>query len=192
MRYPPEHKQRTRQKIIRKAGRLFKRKGYSGVGIDTIMEAAGLTRGGFYGYFRSKGELFAQVLAGGENDFIDKLRKRPGPDAQALNEQALEVVSGYLAYENRDAVGRGCNLASLSIDAARADRGSRRAYTAHVAEWVGEFQRGLGPASEEQALRALALCVGGVVVGRALDDPKLARALLEACRGQVAEELEAG
>lgn len=192
MRYPPEHKRRTRQKIIRKAARLFKRKGYAGVGIDTIMDAAGLTRGGFYGYFRSKGDLFAQVLAGGENDFIDKLRKRPGPDAEALNAQALEIVAGYLAYENRDTVGRGCNLASLSVDAARADRGSRRAYTAHVKDWVGEFQRGLEPGSEEQALRALALCVGGIVVGRALDDPKLARSLLGACRRQVAEELGTG
>ncbi|MCP5055305.1 MAG: TetR/AcrR family transcriptional regulator [bacterium] len=192
MRYPPEHKQRTRQKIIRKAGRLFKRKGYAGVGIDTIMDAAGLTRGGFYGYFRSKGDLFAQVLAGGENDFIAKLRNRPGPDSEALNEQAMEIVTGYLAYENRDTVGKGCNLASLSVDAARADRGSRRAYTAHVKDWVCEFQRGLEPGSEEQALRALALCVGGIVVGRALDDPKLARALLAACRSQVAEELGEG
>ena len=60
MRYSAEHKQRTRERILTQAARLFRRDGYQGVGIDSIMTGARLTRGGFYGHFRSK--LVRQTL----------------------------------------------------------------------------------------------------------------------------------
>ena len=43
MRYRPEHKQQVRRRILTWAGRLFRRHGYEGVGIDAIMAAADLT-----------------------------------------------------------------------------------------------------------------------------------------------------
>ena len=59
MPYSPEHKRDTREKILESARRLFNRKGYSGVSIEEIMNAAGLTRGGFYRHFSGKDELYA-------------------------------------------------------------------------------------------------------------------------------------
>ena len=63
MGYSSEHKDRTRERVVTAAGRLFRRYGYNGVGIDEIMAAAGLTRGGFYAHFKSKHDLFAAALA---------------------------------------------------------------------------------------------------------------------------------
>ena len=40
MRYRPEHKEQVRRRILTQAGRLFRRHGYEGVGIDAIMAAA--------------------------------------------------------------------------------------------------------------------------------------------------------
>ena len=61
MRYPEGHKASTRERIVATAARLFRVHGFAAVGIDRLMAAAGLTRGGFYevsgtGY-RPEGEI---------------------------------------------------------------------------------------------------------------------------------------
>ena len=58
-----QHKARTRERILRSAGRVFRASGYEATGVDAVMAGAGLTRGGFYAHFGSKEELFAAVLA---------------------------------------------------------------------------------------------------------------------------------
>jgi TetR/AcrR family transcriptional repressor of nem operon len=190
LRYRPEHKERTRRRILGQAGRLFRRHGYAGVGIDTIMAAARLTRGGFYGYFRSKADLFAQVL-GGEHDLIERLRAREGTTQAELTTQAVEVVEGYLHPDHREQVGRGCYLASVSPDVARAGGAARRAYGAKLEELAAELARGLpgADARDPRALASLALCVGGLVLARAVEDDGLSRALLAAARDRVEAEL---
>ena len=63
MSYPAEHRNLTKQKIVRSARRLFNRRGFDSVSIDDIMADAGLTRGSFYSYFESKGDLYAESRA---------------------------------------------------------------------------------------------------------------------------------
>jgi len=62
MPYPREHRDAKKQQLIRTARTLFNRKGFEAVSIDEIMSNAGLTRGGFYSYFKSKGELYALAV----------------------------------------------------------------------------------------------------------------------------------
>ena len=62
MPYPPDHREQTRKQIVRAARKLFNRFGLNGVSIDDIMAEAGLTRGGFYSYFQSKGELYSEAV----------------------------------------------------------------------------------------------------------------------------------
>jgi AcrR family transcriptional regulator len=54
MRYPPEHRDHTRARIVSAASRLFRRRGFTGVSVEKVMRAAGLTVGGFYLHFGSK------------------------------------------------------------------------------------------------------------------------------------------
>jgi len=161
-----------------------------GVGIDAIMAAAGLTRGGFYGYFRSKAELFAEVMRG-EHDFNKRLQARGGKTPDELTRQALDVVAGYLHPDNRGRVGQGCTMASLSVDIARAGKRARRHHTAQLRALVAELERGLEDAHspDPRALAAVALCVGGISLARALDDEALVQALLAACEAAAAEQL---
>lgn len=189
MRYPPGHKAKTKAQIVRAAGRLFRRRGYKGVGIDEIMDAAGLTRGGFYGYFDSKADLFAAVLEG-EHDFNKRMAARDGLDPKALTQQAMEVVSGYLDPENRTRVGRGCAMASLSVDVARGDARARNAYTTKIEALAEEFARGAtGSDAERRALLSIVLCVGGLTIARAINDDGLADRLESVCREEVARVL---
>ena len=62
MSYPAEHRRLTKQKIVRSARRLFNRRGFDTVSIDDVMADAGLTRGSFYSYFESKGDLYAEAI----------------------------------------------------------------------------------------------------------------------------------
>jgi len=62
MPYPAGHREELKQKIIASARRLFNRGGFEGVSITEIMRGADLTHGGFYSYFHSKGDLYAEVM----------------------------------------------------------------------------------------------------------------------------------
>src|SRR2546430_17165679 len=62
MRYPPGHKQRTHERILDTAARLFRKHGYAATGVDAVMTSAGLTAGGFYAHFRSQQVLLAEAL----------------------------------------------------------------------------------------------------------------------------------
>ena len=57
------HREQVRQKIIQSALQLFNRHGFTAASIDDIMAGAGMTRGGFYSYFQSKSELYAEAIS---------------------------------------------------------------------------------------------------------------------------------
>ena len=63
MRYEPEHKAQTRDRIVRNAARKLRAEGLSGPGVASVMKASGLTVGGFYKHFRSKDELLTDAIA---------------------------------------------------------------------------------------------------------------------------------
>ena len=61
VRYAADRKEKTRDRILGAAGRVFRRQGYHASGVDTVMAEAGLTAGGFYAHFDSKQALLAEA-----------------------------------------------------------------------------------------------------------------------------------
>ncbi|HSY28818.1 MAG TPA: TetR/AcrR family transcriptional regulator, partial [Burkholderiaceae bacterium] len=61
MRYPPGHKQEKRKELLNVSSALIKEGGYAATGIDSLMQAAGVTSGAFYSHFASKKELFGAL-----------------------------------------------------------------------------------------------------------------------------------
>ena len=55
MRYEPEHKTQTRDRIVRNAARKLRAEGLNGPGVASVMKASGLTVGGFYKHFPQQG-----------------------------------------------------------------------------------------------------------------------------------------
>jgi AcrR family transcriptional regulator len=190
MRYKPEHKEATRAKIVATAARLFRKHGYDGAGIDSIMGESSLTRGGFYGHFKSKSDLFAAVI-GGAHDFIVRMRGRHGNTRKQLNREAREIVDGYLEPANLERIGRGCSFAALSADVARSERTVRNAYAEKFEELVAEFERGIEnrPDSRERAIVAVATCVGAVLLARGARGNRISDDTLAACREAVHRRL---
>lgn len=191
MRYSREHKSTTRDHILDVAATLFRKHGYDGVGIDRLMAEAGLTRGGFYGHFASKQDLFAAVMSR-EADFVVRMRKRVGSSKRELTAGAMQVVRGYLAPANRERIGQGCMMASLSIDAARSSPEAQAGFAHMIEALTAEFARGLKHPEEldPRALRAIALCAGGIVLARAVGKSTLANAITNACLVAIGEELK--
>ena len=62
MRYSAEHKQETRNRIVRAAARQFCRPEGKGSAIADLMRELGLTHGGFYKHFDSKQQLLAEAI----------------------------------------------------------------------------------------------------------------------------------
>jgi TetR/AcrR family transcriptional regulator, transcriptional repressor for nem operon len=53
----------NRKRILTEAARLFREHGLSGIGVDALTEAAGLTHDSLYGQFGSKDRLAAEALS---------------------------------------------------------------------------------------------------------------------------------
>ena len=120
---------------------MFRRYGYQGVSIDRLMEAAGLTRGGFYSHFKNKADLFACAMEH-EPEFTERLRDRTGATGPELQAQAVEIAQNYVSKEYRKQVLKGCSLASLAMETSRAPAEAQRRYAQVIRELAAEFSRG--------------------------------------------------
>jgi len=176
MPYTAEHKQKTRERIVESARELFNRRGFSDVSIDEIMRQAGLTRGGFYNHFKAKEELYAETVAAYMH--FDPSQRWSGiefdPDAKGTA-CAQQMVNIYLSTAHLEDVEGHCPLVALPADAARAGPQARMAYCKLAEHMVGMLSGGLegceGEEARKRGLAITALCVGGMVLARTIDDP---------------------
>ena len=185
MRYPKEHKSRTRRRIVETAAREFRAKGLDGVGVADLMAGAGLTHGGFYAHFASKDALFEAACRHGIEATVETLdfRGRTAPPGDGLR----AIVRAYLSRSHRDDAARGCIMASLAGEIARRPPATRRAVTAQLRRLAAVIAHHLPEASdaarERRALAVAATLVGAIALARAVDDAALSDAILEAARG---------
>jgi AcrR family transcriptional regulator len=188
MPYTPEHKQRTREKIVESARVLFNRRGFEQVSIDDVMKGAGLTRGGFYKHFASKDELYAAAVQSFTtcNPFRARIAATPAA-RRTPRDLARLLIRTYLSDEVLADVDQHCPLIALPSDVARAGLQPRSAYTTLVENMTRVFQAALPESrrdARQRALRMVTLCVGGMVLARTTDQPKLQKEVRDAARAQ--------
>src|SRR5438034_6680445 len=173
MRYEPQHKSQTRDRIVRNAARKLRAEGLSGPGVASVMKASGLTVGGFYKHFRSKDELLADAMAQGFADSSEKisssLQNVPRED------RWKELVRVYLSPEHCDHPDSGCPVPALAPEMARTKLGVRKRISGLIKDraerWV-EFMPGRTAAERERNFVLIfTAMVGAVSVARILPDP---------------------
>lgn len=177
VRYAKEHKQATRQRIIKTAGHRFKQDGIDGSGVSTLMSDAGLTNGAFYAHFASKDDLVANVVT-------DQLRTQVAmygtlrPGRQGLE----DLVREYLSPEHRDHPGDGCPSAALLDEISRCGDETQQAYTDGARDIVDEIAARLTPANPQsargKAIGLFTMMVGTLQLSRALSDQKFSDEVL--------------
>lgn len=175
--------QANRERVVETASKLFRERGYDGVGVADLMAAAGFTHGGFYKQFGSKSDLIAESAACGIAQTV----------ALSAGADAPEFVRYYLSREHRDARATGCTMAALGGDAARQSDAVRAEFAAGIENLLTVLcpEGGAGDGVDTGQARArsldmLAHAVGAIVMSRACpDDSPLADEILAACRDQI-------
>lgn len=188
MRVSREQAEQNRLTVLKSAGRLFRDRGFDGVGIADIMRGAGLTHGGFYGQFSSKEHLAAEASRGAIAATFGRWEKVA---ARAETDLLDALAEFYLSTEHREARANGCPIAALAADAARAGPDIQAAFHDGIAGHLDMLQRGFdrrsgaAPDNREAALAALSTLVGALVLSRAVGDTALSAEFLAAARQQL-------
>lgn len=169
----------NRSRILTEASRLFRERGLSGVGVDALTEAAGLTHGSLYSQFGSKERLAEEALREAMSG-SGLSRSAETPDARGL----AAVIDGYLSAAHRDRPGKGCSFAALGCEMARQPPALREVFTEglkRAADRLAGLLPEAGEASrDDRALALLSGLVGALVLARAVDDPALSDRFLTA------------
>jgi AcrR family transcriptional regulator len=185
MPYPAGHREEVRKRIVESARRLFNRRGFESVSIDSIMAEAGLTRGGFYNYFESKSDLYAETLGCFFTDPNWKSRWKGVQVNLASDDAGPQIVRAYLSRQHFDDVENSCPMTALPSDVARSDERVKTAFETVFQAMVALLGRNLKSGNrrrEETAMAIAALCIGGMVVARSMNNRDLADRLREAAK----------
>ena len=184
MRYSTEHKQETRERIVRTASRHFRRRGGKGVGIAELMSKLDLTHGGFYKHFNSKEELLVEAIAKAfdetETRFNEAVSKaKPGTELKTL-------IENYLSPEHCSNSADGCPMAALASEISRFPRAVRaeidRAIKRRVKRVAGLLPGATEKERERNCMALLSGLIGTVSVARAVVDPEVRKAVLDASK----------
>jgi AcrR family transcriptional regulator len=184
MPYPAGHRERTRERIIDSARRLFNRHGFEGVSLQRVMGGVGLTHGGFYSYFRSKSELYAEVMA---CFFTDPNWRHCWEGVEvdlSATDVGAQIVEAYLSRGHFEDIENSCPMVALPTDVARSDETARRAFQTAFTAMVDVLSRSLGPGRGDRRVVAQAIaatCIGGMIVARTVADRSVADSLRRAC-----------
>jgi len=175
-------KEATHKRIVGAAARAIRRSGYGGTGVADIMKAVGLTHGGFYAHFASRDAMLAEAAdqAGAESVAAMTRVAAAAPPREALR----SMIQAYLSKEHVENAETGCPVAALGSETPRQAPKVRRAATRRIKEVIDVVARHSpdqgAPGAYEHALVTVATMVGALVLARAVDDPKLSKALCDA------------
>ena len=184
MPYPAGHRTAVKRKIVDSARRLFNRHGFENVSLNQIMAGAGLTHGGFYSYFDSKSDLYAEVLG---CFFTDPEWKNCWEGVHvdlSSTDVGAQVVRAYLSRQHFEDVENSCPMVALPTDVARSGESAKSAFETVFKAMVSVLERSLSPNSLRRHTTAqsiAALSIGGMIVARTMVDRALADELRAAC-----------
>ena len=177
--------ERTRQKLLDLAYDALIRKGFAATSIEELVEAAGITKSGFFYHFKDKRDLARQLIERHSDEdglFLDRMVDR----ARELSDDPLHSFLIFLkfyaeAMEGLVDLHPGCFVATVSFQDLAFDHDMRRQNTASVLAWRARFTTWLEEIAEVYPPRGpllatdladaiLAFTYGGMTLAKALQD----------------------
>ena len=174
-------KAETHARIVSVAARAIRRSGYTGIGVADLMNEAGLTHGAFYTHFASREAMLAEAAqqACAESASLAARAAAAVPQDKSLR----SMLEAYLSEQHLHGVALGCPLAALGSETPRQSPEVRRVTTGYVKETIDLLARQLPdwgqPGAHDRAVVAMATMVGALTLARAVDEPVLAKRLLD-------------
>jgi TetR/AcrR family transcriptional repressor of nem operon len=189
----------NREAIIAAAERLFRDHGVDAIGLVELMKDAGLTRGGFYNHFKSKGALVDEVVTRAMAQGLADLNDAAASSAEHATDALADQFDWYLSPDHRADIAHGCPNAAFAGDARRLDPPAMHDYARGLAINLKRFEQIVRDSTrieDSQRVRALTLAVfsqmvGALTLSRAvLDaDPVLADEIMDAARQDLNERI---
>jgi TetR/AcrR family transcriptional repressor of nem operon len=184
-----QDKAKSHERIVDIAAARIREAGTATPSVAEIMQAAGLTHGGFYKHFQSRDDLVAEAV---DRTFADS-RAATAAVVDGAEDPLTAFVDWYVSAEHRDNPASGCGVVALGAEVARSDARVRAAYTEQVQSYLARLEQLLGdtgadadapadPETRRQAKVMLSTLVGAVLVARAVDDPGLSDEIIRDVR----------
>ena len=180
--------ERTRTRILDVAYDSIVHKGFAATSIEELVEAAGITKSGFFYHFKDKNDLARQLLErflGEDNEILDTLTER----ARALCDDPLQSFLVFLnlyaeVMDEMPDLHPGCLVATITYqdqmfdaEVRRMNRESVLALRQRFADWLAEVAERYPPAAivDVNALadQVTVVVEGGIILSKALGDRKL-------------------
>jgi AcrR family transcriptional regulator len=168
---PADPRASVRQRILTTATDLFYREGVRAVGIQRVIDEAGIAKASLYAHYASKDDLVAACVKRRSDAVRSALEARltmPGLDARAKLLALFDVQ--VESVESREF--RGCPLLNASSEIAEPDHPAKRVIAAQR-EWlhslIAELVRDAGVASPEQVAGTLVVLFDGAASSSLVD-----------------------
>lgn len=165
----------ARERVFAVAADLFYRKGIRAVGVEEIVNKAGVAKISLYRSFKSKDDLIVAYLEQRNAEFWRQWDGRFAPhsdDPRAL----LDAIMDYLARRTTQAGYRGCPFINYAVEFPEASHPGHRVVEANKREWRRRFtaiSEALGAPKPKLLADSLLLLVeGAYAVSQTLGGPK--------------------
>jgi TetR/AcrR family transcriptional regulator, transcriptional repressor for nem operon len=176
MRYPPDHKGRARDALVRAGARSLKTSGFNGIGVDGLAAAAGVTSGAFYSNFPNKEAMLEAVIDAGLGEPF--LADTDSTTSAEGRERLISFIADYLSADHSMDPGEGCVMPALSADVARAQPRVKDAYEHKMTKLVDRIADQLDgdePDRKRRAWSIVALMVGALLISRGIPENSTSR-----------------
>jgi AcrR family transcriptional regulator len=170
----------VRARILETACTLFYQRGVRAVGVDLVVEKAGVAKTSLYRHFGTKDDLVAAFLRREDEDFWgtwDRVAGQHIKDAAAELDAHLEWIGERVGRPNY----RGCPQINVAAEFPEIDHPARKVATAHKRQ-MRKRLRGiaerLGVARPDELAGQLSLLINGAFVSSQIFKPGEATPLL--------------
>lgn len=193
MRTSRGEKEKLRERILDEALPYLKNWGSSGAPVDKIMEQVGLTSGALYSHFKSKDDLFTQVILRA----LDSMIAFHQQEVATHGEEALpRFIKQYLSAAHVTRTDRGCVFVALGTDMHRAKPAVRALYEQKIEHLFDVLAGGLTKGSEAQRLAEVqfvfASLVGALTFARSMQSPAAAQRILQTAKEHLLHQQSKG
>lgn len=182
----------VRDRILETACSLFYQHGVRAVGVDLVVEKAGVAKTSLYRHFGTKDDLIAAFLKREDEDFWGTWNRVAGEhadNAAAELDAHLEWIGQRVGRANY----RGCPQINVAAEFPEIDHPARKVATAHkrqMRQRLKGIAERLGVAYPDELAGQLSLLINGAFVSSQILSPReaapllrrTARALIEASR----------
>ena len=170
----------VRERILDTACTLFYQRGVRAVGVDLVVEKAGVAKTSLYRHFRTKDALIAAFLVREDADFWatwDRVAGQHCDDAAAELDAHLEWIGERVGRPNY----RGCPQINVAAEFPDIDHPARKVATAHkrgMRQRLKAIAERLGLARPDELAGQLSLLINGAFVSSQIFEPGEATPLL--------------